>query len=290
MAIFGGVEDYMKILLCTPYISTSWDHGLFIAKAISELGHHLTFWDYRLTSEPPSVDYDLAFVVKGLEGNIDKLRRPRVNWFPDFLVQCGDIEGFIDKFDYLFTTLKQEKGIWLPGVLDADVHHPYQAEKIYDVVFVGAAHSLERVKFIKRFMRAFRGKFGLFGNDWLKYGIPAYPLSTHQEYARVFSTAKIALNVHYSLFGIGTSYRVHEVAGCGSAMLLTDNVDGLEETYPMAPRFNSLEECLELTEYYLNDLRERRKLVKEMQKRAYEKFTYKHQVAKILKMVEEKLL
>ena len=289
MAISEGVGN-MRILLCTPYISNPLDHGMFMVKAISELGHHLAFWDYRLTSEPPSVDYDLAFVVKGLEADIDKLRRPRVNWFPDFLAPCEDIDEFINKFDYLFTTLKQEKGTWLPGVLDADVHHPYQVEKIYDVVFAGAAHSLERVKFIKRFMRMFKGKFGLFGNDWLKYGIRAYPLPSPQAYAQVFSTAKIALNTHFDLFGIGTSYRVHEVAGCGSAMLLTDNVDGLEETYPMAPKFNSLEECLELTEYYLNNLRERRKLVKEMQKRAYEKFTYKHQVAEILKIVEEKLL
>ena len=275
----------MRILLCTPYISNPLDHGMFMAKAISELGHHLAFWDYRLTSEPPSVDYDLAFIVKGLEADIDKLRRPRVNWFPDFLPQGEDIDKFINKFDYLFTTLKQGKGTWLPGVLDADVHHPYQAEKIYDVVFVGSAHSLERVKFIKRFMRMFKGKFGLFGNDWFKYGISAYPLPSYNAYARVFSTAKIALNIHSDIFGIGTSYRVHEVAGCGSAMLLTDNVKGLEETYPMAPKFNSLEECLELINYYLNNLRERRKLVKEMQKRAYGEFTYKTQVGKVLKIV-----
>jgi spore maturation protein CgeB len=280
----------MKILLVSPFISNPWDQGKYIAKAISELGHHLTFWDSRITVEPPLTNYDLVFVLKGLEVDIDKLRRPRVNWFPDNLAQYKGITEFINKFDYFFTANKEKEGIWLPGALDADIHHPYNAEKTYDVVFVGAAHSLERVKFIKRFMRMFKGRFGLFGNDWLKYGVQAHPLPSFQAFSQIFSTAKIALNIHYDLFGIGTNFKIHEIAGCGSAMLLTDNVDGLGETYPMAPKFNSLEECLELTEYYLNNLRERRKLVKEMQKRAYEKFTYNHQVARILKIVEEKLL
>ena len=196
------------------------------------------------------------------------------------------INEFIDKFDYFFTANKENKGIWLPGAFDPDVHHPYNAEKVYDVVFVGAAHSIERVKFIKQFMRTFKGRFGLFGNDWLKYGLRAYPLPSFQAFAQIFSTAKIALNIHYDLFGIGTNFKVHEIAGCGSAMLLTDNVVGLEETYPMAPKFNSLEECLELTNYYLNNLRERRKLVKEMQKRAYGNYTYKKQIEKMLKIAE----
>ena len=280
----------MKILLISPFVSNSWDTGKFIAKAISELGHHLAFWDPRITADPPSVDYDFALVHKGLEVDTSKLKRPRVNWFPDLIAQYEDMDKFMANFDYFFTTSKEEAGVWLPGSMDPDVHHPYPMEKVYDVIFVGAAHSAVRVKFIKRFMRLFKGKFGLFGNDWIGHGIQAYPLSSPQAYAQAFSTAKIALSIHYDIFGVGPAFKIHEIAGCGSAMLLTDNIVGLEETYPMAPKFNSLEECLELTNYYLNNLRERRNLVKEMQKRAYEKFTYKHQVAKILKIVEEKLL
>lgn len=276
----------MRVLLGSPFLVNVWDQGKFIAKALSELGHSISFWDFRVTPKPPTKDYDLAFILKGLEVDIDTLSRPRVNWFPDNLAPYKGIREFITKFDYFFTANKEEEGIWLPGALDADIHHPYQAEKKYDVVFVGAAHSPERVKYIKRFMRMFKGKFGLFGNDWRKYGINAYPLPSFQTFARIFSTAKIALNIHNDLFGIGTNFKVHEIAGCGSAMLLSDNVVGLEETYPMAPKFNSLEECLDLTNYYLDHLRERRMLVKQMQERAYQNYTYKHQVEKILKLVE----
>ncbi len=277
----------MNILLCTPYIYNAWDRGIFISKALSELGHSLILWDPRVTPEMPKTDYDLAFVLKGTEVDITKLKRPRINWYPDYFSDFdGDIDAFIDMFDYFFTQNKERRGIFLPGACDPDLHRPYQSEKKYDVIFVGAATSLERVKFIKQFMRKFKGRFGIFGNDWINYGINTHPLPSFLSFARSFSTAKIALNIHYDMFGVGTNSMVHEIAGCGSAMLLTDNVDGIEETYPMAPRFNSLEECLELTEYYLNNLRERRKLVKEMQKRAYEKFTYKHQVAKILEIAK----
>ena len=275
----------MKIILVTPYIANIYDSGKLVAKALSELGHHLILWDPHVSSGVPSQDYDLAFVLKGLNVDVDKLKRPRINYFPDNLARYEGIDSFIDEFDSFFTVNKERKGVFMPGAMDHDIHRIYQVEKTYDVVFVGTAHSTKRVKFIKQFIKRFDGKFGLFGNDWYKYGIKAYPPQYFNAFSKVINSAKIALNIHSDMFGIGVNRKVHEIAGCGSAMLLTDNVKGLEETYPMAPKFNSLEECLELTEYHLNNLRERRKLVKEMQKRAYEKFTYKHQVAKILKKV-----
>jgi len=288
MVIKGG--KHMKVLLCTPYISNAWDTGVFVAKALSEQGHSVIMWDPRINRQIPSADYDFALVLKGTEIDATELKRSRVNWFPDYLSDFEGIDNFIDSFDLFFTLNKQRRGVFLPGCCDPDVHKPYSSQRQYDVIFVGAATSLERVKFIKMFMHKFKGRFGIFGNDWINYGINTHPIPTIPSFAQSFSTATIALNIHYDMFGVGTNMMVHEIAGCGSAMLLTDNVDGLEETYPMAPKFNSLEECLELTEYYLNNLRERRKLVKEMQKRAYEKFTYKHQVGEILKIVEEKLL
>ena len=279
----------MKILLATPYIAAIWDNGKYVMKALSELGHSLVLWDYRITSAPPK-DYDLAFVLKGLEVDPTKLNSPKINWFPDYVSNYKGLNNFIKEFDYFFTVGKEDKGIWVPAGCDSSIHRSYNIEKQFDVVFIGTAHSMKRVKFIKRFLQKFDGKFGIFGNDWHKYGIKAYPPQYFSAFTQVSNSAKIALNIHSDMFGVGINMRAHEIAGCGSAMLLTDNVDGLKETYPMAPKFNSLEECLELTNYYLNNLRERRKLVKEMQKRAYEKFTYKHQVREILEIVEEKLL
>ena len=287
----------MKILLVTPYISSVWDSGKYVMKALFELRHNLTLWDPYVSINPPSQDYELAFVLKGLNVKIEKLKRPRVNLYPDDITNFPREEGFkekldafINKFDYFFTTNISDRGIWIPGCCDRDIHKPYEIEQPFDVVFVGTAHSKERAEFIMNFAKKFKGKVAVFGNGWDDYPIKTNPPRYFDEFCWVMSASKIALNIHGDMFGVGLNRKVHEIAGCGSAMLLTDNVDGLEETYPMAPKFNSLEECLELTEYYLNNLRERRKLVKEMQKQAYEKFTYKHQVAKILKIVEEKLL
>lgn len=277
------------ILLVTPYIASIYDSGKYIMKALSELGHHITLWDPEVSTQVPSQDYDLAFVIKGSGLDQDKLKRPRVNWFPDNLSRYDDklIEKYTGGFDYFFTINKENRGIWIPGALDTDVHRIYPMQKINDVVFVGTAHSAERVKFIRQFAKRFDGSFGLFGNEWSSYGMTAYPPQYFTAFAQIMSTAKIALNIHQDMFGIGVNRKIHEIAGCGSAMLLTDTVSGLAETYPMAPCFNSLDECLELTRYYLDHLKERRTLVKEMQERAYEKYTYKHQVAKILRIVEE---
>ena len=287
----------MKILLVTAFIGNLYDSGKYVAKALSELGHHLILWDPYINSKTPSADYDLAFVLKGEGIDFKKLKSPKINWYPDYITCFPRDAGFaelIDKhisnFDLFFTAAKEGKGIWLPGSCDSDIHKPYEIEQPFDVVFVGTAHSKERGEFITNFAKEFKGKFAIFGNGWGNYSIKTNPPRYFDEFGWVMSASKIALNIHGDMFGVGLNRKVHEIAGCGSAMLLTDNVDGLEETYPMAPKFNSLEECLELTEYYLNNQRERRKLVKEMQKQAYEKFTYKTQVARILKIVEEKLL
>ena len=285
----------MRILFSSPYIISEWDIGKLVMKALSELGHHLILWDPKITSEIPSRDYDLAFVMKGLEVNPADLKSPKINWFSDdfeSFPRSSDFKKHVDRiisgYDYVFTPIKSSAGIWAPFGCDPDVHKPLECDKKFDVVFVGTAHSIERVKFIRQLQKRFKGRFAIFGNDWSRYNVNAYAPQYFLKLSEVMSMSKISLNLHGGKRGINT--RISETAGCGSALLITDDVDGLNETYPMAPKFNSLEECLELTNYYLNNLRERRKLVKEMQKRAYEKFTYKHQVAKILKIVEEKLL
>ncbi|MCK4348487.1 MAG: glycosyltransferase family 1 protein [Thermoplasmatales archaeon] len=274
----------MRVLLVSPYIASESDAGLFVAKALSELGHSLVLWDCFLTNKPPTKEYDLALVLKW--GDTKKLTNTKVNWFPDNFVRFVGIDDYIKQFDYFFTINKEDKGIWLPGALDEDFHKPINAEKVFDVCFLGTANSPKKAKFIKLFMRKFKGRFGVFGNDWGKYGIKAYPPQRSLGFTNVMSSAKIALNLHWDLYGKGTNRKVHEISGCGSAMLLTDNVEGLGEIYPMAPNFNSLTECLELADYYLENRKERLELVKKMQKQAYEKFTYKKQIEKMLEMIK----
>ena len=276
------------ILLVTPYIASAYDSGKYILKALLELGYQVLLWDPVVSVQPPSQDYDLAFLIKG-GVEADKLKRPRLNWFPDTFSRYDNrlVDKYTKEFDYFFTINKEDRGIWVPGALDVEVHHPYQEDTKFDVVFVGTAHTAERAAFIMQFGDRFDGALALFGNRWNEYSINANPPQYFTAFGQVMSTAKIALNIHQDLFGIGVNRKVHEIAGCGSAMLLTDKVSGLEETYPMAPSFDNLDECLELARYYLDHPSERSKKVKEMQELAYANYTYKHQVAEILRIVEE---
>lgn len=272
-----------KILLVTPYIASIYDNGKLVAKALWELGYDVVLWDSKVISKPPSNNYDLALVIKGLDVDVTKLKRPRINWFPDHLWLFKGIDDFINQFDYFFTISKEKRGVFLPGANDPDVHKPYKTNPLFDVVYIGTANTPDKVKFIKKFMRTFKGKFGLFGNDWEKYGIKAYPPQYFYAFAQVCASSKIVLNLNDDMYGIGPTRKIHEVAGCGTAMMVIDNAEGQEETYPMVPSFNSFDECIELIDHYLEYRKERLLIVKQMQKSAYRDFTYKKQLENILK-------
>ena len=171
------------------------------------------------------------------------------------------------------------------------MHKPYKKDNIFDVVYIGTANPsnrLDKVRFIKKFMRTFKGKFGLFGNDWGKYGIRAYPPQYFYAFAQTCASSKIVLNLNDDMYGIGPTRKIHEVAGCGTAMMVIDNAKGQEETYPMVPSFNSFDECMEKIDYYLKNRKERLEIVKQMQERAYENYTYKLQIRKMLDIVERR--
>ena len=88
-----------KILLVTPYIASIYDIGKLVAKALWELGYDVMLWDSKVTPNPPSNNYDLALVIKGLDVDSTKLTRPRINWFPDHLWLFEGIDNFINQFD-----------------------------------------------------------------------------------------------------------------------------------------------------------------------------------------------
>jgi len=270
----------MRILLATPFITGhTHDTGVLVAKALNELGNPIYFWDFRITTMPPEVEYDLVVVIKGENIRPKQLKHPLVNWFPDNLIRYPNIE--IESYDKFYTINKEDRGIFLPGACDPDVHKPMDVQQVFDVVFVGTANSPKKPAFLNQLVKKIRN-ITIFGNNWDLYGMHANPPQYFHDFARTISAAKIALNLHWDLYGIGTNRKVHEIAGVGKALLLTDKVKGLSETYPMAPCFTSVNECSELIQYYLDHDEERNKLVLEMQKRAYERFTYKRQMQRIL--------
>jgi len=278
----------MRILLATPYLSWH-DSGLLVAKSIVELQHPIFLWDFRTTPVPPPVDYDLAIVCTGGSVDPEMLKHPRVLIWNDNTFRNPVFREIAPLYDRVYTINQDGPDIpnweWLPMGCDPDVHRPRDIRQQLDVVFIGTANNPKKPTFLRQLTKRFKGRLQLFGNNWDLYGMQAAPPQYFHNFAWTISAAKIALNLHWDLYGIGTNRKVHEIAGVGKALLLTDKVKGLNGTYPMAPCFTSVDECLELIQYYLDHDMERNKLVLEMQRRAYEKFTYKRQMQRILEEI-----
>jgi len=99
----------MKILLGTPYISSWYDTGKMIARALSRLGHHLSLWDFRLSPKPPTDDYDVALINKGDGLDAKLLRSPKVVFFPDDWHYYPAFLPLIKQYDQVYTLLKPDR-------------------------------------------------------------------------------------------------------------------------------------------------------------------------------------
>jgi len=280
------------ILLGTPYLVSDWDIGKLVMKALSEMGHKLVTWDFFVTRDPPSMDYDLALIMKGIgQLNPSKLRadRPRVCWFPDHLWLFEGMDTYMEQFDYFFTISEEAKGIFLPGACDRTIHVQYTDEPIkYDVIYIGTAYPKCKVDFMRRFLIRVREEgwpFQIFGNNWGTYGIQAKPPQYMLNFALTCAQARIVLNLNDDLYGVGPTRKIHEVASCGNALMVLDRATGQDETYPMVPQFRDFNECISLIRYYLTHEDKRKQLVQLMRAIAHEKYTYKHQLQTILETV-----
>lgn len=110
------------------------------------------------------------------------------------------------------------------------------------------------------------------------------------EMVKVFNASKIVLNVHRDKMKYGgtkANARVFETTGCG-AFHLTDRPEGIEELFRVGKElvcYESVDELIELVNYYLSSSKEREAIAKRGQKRAYEEHTYTHRVRRILSLV-----
>ena len=281
------------ILLVTPYLTADWDIGKLVMRALSQMGHRLVLWDAFTSRNPPNTEYDLSLVMKGhsVVDPYQQLRqdRPKVCWFPDHLWLFDGIDEYIDGYDYFFTISKESRGIFLPGAADPIIHYPYPNQPLkYDIIYIGTAYPKCKVDFMRRFIlrsKTERWSFNIFGNDWQQYGIKADPPQYLTNFSKVCAQSKLVLNLNDDLYGVGPTRKIHEVASCGTALIILDKATGQDETYPMVPQFRSIDDAIELIRYYLNHAQERFELVQAMQAIAHEKYTYEHQLGVILEHV-----
>jgi len=275
----------LKILLASPVITSEFDSGIYILRALSELGHHVRVWDYRLSPYfPPTFgDYDLLLANKGETVPVWRFKPPRVCWYPDVLGRFPEHLRVIREYDLVFTINKPPEGCdwatWLPGCYDPLVHQDLRLPREWDTIYIGTANSKRKVEWI----RAIRPQV-IFGNGWQRFGIEAHPPQYSVRFAAVVNRARIAINVHESEHGVNR--KLYELVPC--AFTLTDRVRGIEEI--LGDRladlvcFDSPRRARELIQYYLENPEERER-VWAMERKLLEPYTYENQVRKILEAV-----
>lgn len=283
----------MRILLATNYFSTG-NTGNFIIKCLAELGHHILPWDFRIAPHnPPKGDYDLAiaYCVNDLTYGFRKDR-------PSVLVYLDDpawwkginhkalLENVAKPYTHTYTLNKLEGYKQIVLGCDKDVHKKVELREedknAYgsDATFIGTVRDKGRYNFVNEFISKLDRKYKmtLWGENWNKESQPIFFLG----FNNVCNSSKVVLNEH---FCNSPSTKVPEIMGCGGGLLICDNKPGVRGVSKKIPVYNSAKEAVELTEYYIENEEERKKLVDELQKIAYEKYTYKVQFKKLLKEV-----
>jgi len=275
----------MKILLVSPILTSEYDSGKYILKALCELGHYAHVWDYRLQPNKRNFpECDLVLVNKGesIDPDIFKpLGVPVVNWYPDQLSRF-DVRDKLKKYDKVYSINKPEPGYewveWLPGAYDEDVHRDVGIERKVDCMYIGTCNSSRKVDYIKTINPNL-----IFGNEWDNFGIKAFPPVYGTKFTWVANHAKILVNIHQAEWG--TNRKLFELIPCG--FTLTDLVPGVEDIFGELAdiiAFRTPEGGREMVKYYLEDEDERNK-VWEMEKKIVKEYSYKNQIQKILKEV-----
>jgi len=268
-----------KVLLASPILTSEFDSGIYILKALSDLGHSVGIWDYRLEpNKRVDMDYDLLLVNKGESIDPDKFKSPKVCWYPDQLSRFP-VKEKLGKYDKVYSINKPEPGYefveWLPGAYCPEVHRDLGLEKCLKTIYIGTANSLRKVEWVKEISPAV-----ISGNNWDAYGISASSPRYSINFTLVVNQAHIAINVHQSNWGIGR--KIFELIPC--TFTLTDRVEGVEDIFGGLTdkmSFETPKEARELITFYLENEDERARIWGH-EKKIVEPYTYRNQIAKIL--------
>ena len=276
----------MHILLVTPIYSQHYDSGHFWVRALNQLGHFVTVWDYRLDkSPPPFTRYpDLTLVLKGEGLDPHSLPGPRFCYWPDALERTPGIEGVLRGYDKVFTPVRPTPDWmeWLPTGWDPTIHRDLELDRMIDSIYVGTANSPYKVNVVSRIRPTL-----VFGNNWPREVEPSRsgwsrgPIYLN-EMVRWFNASKILINVHQSS-EVGLNRKFFEMIACG--FTLTDHVPGVEDVlgYDLTSEvvFSSVKHARGMIQYYLEHPKER-EILWRREREVIEPYTYLKAAERIL--------
>jgi hypothetical protein len=184
----------------------------------------------------------------------------------------------------------QERGVnarFITGGCDPTGHRVVDnTDPFYqsDVAFIGKPNTPERAECMRMLAKKFDLK--LWGSGWEKYGLSAAATDVYaSEYRKICAGAKIILGWNIDpTIDLYFSNRTWYTLGCGG-FLLTAYTPSLEELFGRGKEldwFESVGECCDKIEYYLQHEEERQKIAKAGYQLAHNEYSYDKMVEKII--------
>jgi len=189
----------------------------------------------------------------------------------------------------------QQRGVnasFITGGCDPTAHRMIAIpERMYqcDVAFIGRPNTPERAEFIQVLAKKFDLK--LWGSGWEKYGLSVSATDVYaSEYRKICAGAKIILGWNIDpTIDLYFSNRTWYTLGCGG-FLLTAYTPSLEELFGRGKEldwFETVEECCDQIEYYLQHNEERRKIARAGYQLAHREYSYDKMVERIVEDVQK---
>ncbi len=157
-----------------------------------------------------------------------------------------------------------------------------------NVAFIGRPNTPERAEFMQVLSKKFNLK--LWGSGWKKYGLSAVASDVYaSEYRRICAGSKIMLGWNIDpTIDLYFSNRTWYTLGCGG-FLLTAYSPFLEEIFGRGIEldwFETVEECCDKIEYYLQHGEERQKIARAGYHLAHNEYSYDKMVNRIIEDVK----
>lgn len=245
--------------------------------------------------------YDANILVDWGEDGLDEMGlipykmvdipKPNIYWASDTHLGFSHRLETARKFDHVFVAQKKAarefatvgvKAEWLPHAFEPFAYHdistgvptPFEfASKDHDIAFVGHVNSDNRVDFLDRMFKEFPNFF--FGQR------------RFQDAAQIYAKSKICINI---AMVDDVNMRCFEIAGAGGCLLTTWLPDMEELGFVDGQNcilFNSLDEAVEKTSYYLAHDEERERIAKAGFDLVMSRHTIDHRVDVMLSRINE---
>jgi spore maturation protein CgeB len=237
-----------------------------------------------------NIDPDAIIVFKGEFLSIRSLKSLSNNYkvylfYPDMFKFEPILKNRLQYYQCVFTAtnrndfyakLGAKRVATVPWACDPDFHRKTEANKKYNVSFIGTAYR-ERKRVVSKL-----NSVAIFGDFWGKK-LNAHPAVYGEDFVRVINETIINLNLQAKANKIADSptMRTFELAGSGGFQI-SDYMPSIKRYFPMMVTFSDVKELKDLVSFYLDSFEETEIIAENVRKLAIENYTYEHAAKKLI--------